>query len=277
MVIWDLDYLIKLFYLYYIYKMEKFNDLFIHTDYTYVRHITYNVCRIKKNDTTYIVKLIQESHENFIDEPMINDYINDNTDFCRKYNIICIVDKIYISNKLYLVMDDVNGIQLIKYIENIISKDNFTDNKILLLRIMTDIIRAIKHLHSLNILHLDIKPDNIIVSEDNRGYLLDFGISCVINIKVNENIDCTPEKLTRGTIGFMSREVINRNIKNINKWSDIYSLGRVIAEINILFMKYYSKKAFLDIKQYDIIKNMYNENIEIRPNIDQLYDFFLNF
>ncbi len=46
---------------------------------------------------------------------------------------------------------------------------------------MVDLLQAVKHLHERNLVHMDIKPDNIFVSFDGVCKLGDFG--CVVDLK----------------------------------------------------------------------------------------------
>ena len=42
---------------------------------------------------------------------------------------------------------------------------------------MKSLFEAINHCHALNIVHGDIKPDNIMINEHNMVRLIDFGLS----------------------------------------------------------------------------------------------------
>ena len=83
-----------------------------------------------------------------------------------------------------------------------------------LYKILKDVANGLKFLHSVvKILHLDIKPRNIMVV-DCSGILIDYGVS--------EKI-CNSVKTFCGTPYYASPEVWKT--KNIGVWSDIYSLG----------------------------------------------------
>ncbi len=95
------------------------------------------------------------------------------------------------------------------------------------LRLGMDICRALLACESLNIIHRDIKPENILVSENGRYKLADFGIA-----KVSER---TETGTLAGTNGYMAPEVANR--QHYGKEVDIYSLGLVLywmANDNVL-------------------------------------------
>jgi serine/threonine protein kinase len=55
------------------------------------------------------------------------------------------------------------------------------------IEIMLQILRALSIVHSKNILHRDIKPDNIILTPDARAVLIDFGSSRIFDNSYNEN------------------------------------------------------------------------------------------
>jgi len=52
-----------------------------------------------------------------------------------------------------------------------------------------DIKRALEHVHKLNLVHMDVKPENILLDQEGRWYLADFG-SCV---EKGAKIGCTTE------------------------------------------------------------------------------------
>lgn len=83
------------------------------------------------------------------------------------------------------------------------------------------IAELIAELHNNNpaVLYLDLKPDNLIMQEDGKLRLIDFGASIIGygNIKTNVFI---------GTYGYASPEQIGG--KMVNKKSDIYSIGAIL-------------------------------------------------
>jgi serine/threonine protein kinase len=56
-----------------------------------------------------------------------------------------------------------------------INKFEFSEND--LKSVIFDIISAVKQIHSLQILHLDLKPDNLLMKGDGHVVLADFGVS----------------------------------------------------------------------------------------------------
>ncbi len=92
------------------------------------------------------------------------------------------------------------------------------------IRLAIEISRALKYLHAANILHLDVKPENIMIFKD-RQKLGDFGVSSIARkvgyVPVEQNI--------WGSLLYSPPEVIDR-AKEISGKSDIYSLGVVLYE-----------------------------------------------
>ena len=81
----------------------------------------------------------------------------------------------------------------------------------------------IEYAHSRAILHRDIKPDNVMLRNDNRVKILDFGIARVIT---DQNaLDAVP----LGTLGYMSPEQIA--CQEVTSAADIFSLGVILFEL----------------------------------------------
>ena len=82
---------------------------------------------------------------------------------------------------------------------------------------MRQLFQAINHCHAQNIVHRDIKPDNIMITDDNRVRLIDFGLA----------VESKRRDLTEiaGTPYYMAPEVIK---STYGKQSDLWSLGVVL-------------------------------------------------
>ncbi|KAI3780266.1 hypothetical protein L2E82_10239 [Cichorium intybus] len=92
------------------------------------------------------------------------------------------------------------------------------------------IARGLDYLHrgcNIRILHLDIKPQNILLDEDFCPKIADFGLAKLYSRK--ESIVSMLE--ARGTIGYIAPEVFNRNFGGVSHKSDVYSYGMLILEM----------------------------------------------
>src|SRR5260370_23799381 len=73
-------------------------------------------------------------------------------------------------------------------------------------------------------MHRDIKPGNIILTQQNAVKTVDFGLA-----RVNTSAGTTQTRGTSGTIGYMSPE--QTLSKPVDERTDIWALGIVIAEM----------------------------------------------
>ncbi|KAD3641580.1 hypothetical protein E3N88_30804 [Mikania micrantha] len=92
------------------------------------------------------------------------------------------------------------------------------------------VARGLDYLHhgcNPRILHLDIKPPNILLDQDFCPKIADFGLAKLYSR--NESIVSMLE--ARGTIGYIAPEVFNRNIGGVSHKSDVYSYGMLILEM----------------------------------------------
>jgi len=98
------------------------------------------------------------------------------------------------------------------------------------LAITRDVAEALEYAHTQNIVHRDIKPDNILIErESGRAVVTDFGIARAIE-RAADISTVTSTGFTLGTPTYMSPEQAGAE-KEIDGRSDIYSLGCVLYEM----------------------------------------------
>jgi len=120
----------------------------------------------------------------------------------------------------FLVMDWIAGHSLTEF-----TQPGSTTDRQLLLRIADDLCAATQHAHEKGILHRDLKPQNIIVTQDGRAIVLDFGIAR----SLRPGHTLTQPGDAPGTHGYIAPEVLAGEKPDAR--ADIYSLGIIIYQL----------------------------------------------
>jgi len=122
-------------------------------------------------------------------------------------------------NIYYIVMEYVNGETLKNYIQN-----HSPLPVVKAIDIMKQIVSAIKHAHQNNIIHRDIKPQNILIDKKGTIKVTDFGIAMA-----QSSTTITHSNTLLGSVHYISPEQARGGIAT--KKSDIYSIGIVMYEL----------------------------------------------
>lgn len=134
-------------------------------------------------------------------------------------HIVSILDVGTDGNCHYLVMDYVDGFDLEEYIQH--------NNPIPLpkvIDIMDQILSAVALAHKHNVIHRDLKPQNILMDKKGNIKIVDFGIAIALNQST-----MTQTNTAMGSVHYMSPEQARGSMAT--KQSDIYSLGIILYKL----------------------------------------------
>ena len=136
-------------------------------------------------------------------------------------NIVEIYDVGEDNGKYFIVMEYVEGKTLKQLIKR---RGALTLAEVI--DIMIQLTSAIAHAHESYIIHRDIKPQNVIILEDGRVKIMDFGIAAQLNSN-----ELTQTNSVMGTVYYLPPEQANGSTTTTK--SDIYSLGILMYELVI--------------------------------------------
>jgi len=134
-------------------------------------------------------------------------------------NIVSIYDVGEEDDVLYMVMEYVDGMTLKEYIQNY--SPIYVEDA---LDIMKQITSAISHAHENEIVHRDIKPQNILIDTYGTVKVTDFGIAVALSAT-----SLTQTNAILGSVHYLSPEQARGG--SATKKSDIYSIGIVLFEL----------------------------------------------
>ena len=135
------------------------------------------------------------------------------------------------------------------------------------LRLMVELCAGLAHVHEAGIIHRDIKPANLMVDQQGRLKLLDFGIARVNDVGLVSIAGAmrTHLNVRIGTPGYMSPEQIERG--EVDRRSDLFSVGAVFYEL----LSY--REAFDAINLRQIEKQVLHDQpkplVGIVPGVDR--------
>ena len=134
-------------------------------------------------------------------------------------NIVSVLDVGTDHGLPYMVMEYVDGPDLKEYIH----KNSPLDLREVI-RIMDQILSAVALAHKHNVIHRDLKPQNILMDKRGNIKIADFGIAVALN-----QSSITQTNSVMGSVHYMSPEQTRGGM--VTKQSDIYSLGIILYEL----------------------------------------------
>lgn len=134
-------------------------------------------------------------------------------------NIVSVLDVGTDHGLPYMVMEYVDGPDLKEYIH-----ENSPLDLREVIRIMDQILSAVALAHKHNVIHRDLKPQNILMDKRGNIKIADFGIAVALN-----QSSITQTNSVMGSVHYMSPEQTRGGL--VTKQSDIYSLGIILYEL----------------------------------------------
>ena len=122
----------------------------------------------------------------------------------------------------WLVMEYVEGVSLRSRLTGPLSQSTWR-------RYAGEIAAALEHAHSRRIIHRDIKPENILITDDDRVKVIDFGLARALHLQPAGSSTITETNAFVGTPAYAAPELLTGGTASAR--SDVYSLGLVLYEM----------------------------------------------
>ena len=162
----------------------------------------------------------------------------------------------------FFVMELVRGISITQYCD----ENNLPIRE--RLQLFTSVCQAIQHAHTKGIIHRDIKPTNVLVTQQDGEPLvkvIDFGVAKAMGQQLTEKTLFTEFAQMIGTPLYMSPEQAAMSNTDIDTRSDIYSLGVLLYEL-LTGSTPISKDQFKQAT-FDEIRRIIREDEAQRPSV----------
>lgn len=203
------------------------------------------ILKVEDSDTTRTLamavikdqKLNSRAAERFIYEARI-------TALLQHPNIVPVHDIGLNSNgEPYFTMKLISGENLMKILNKLERGDseyvkNFPLSELLIIFLKS--CDALSYAHANDVIHLDLKPDNIQVSAFGEVLVVDWGLAKILHNPFDDNedfeeiidsVDLTLNGFIKGTPGYMAPEQALGNNQEKTKLTDVYSLGAILYSI----------------------------------------------
>jgi serine/threonine-protein kinase len=174
-------------------------------------------------------------------------------------NVVNVYDQGQDDDTAYLVMEYLPGITL---------RDLLQEHKVLTtvqsMDIMEAILSGLAAAHKNGIVHRDLKPENVLLADDGRIKIGDFGLARAATANT-----ATGNALL-GTIAYLSPELVMRGVADTR--SDIYAVGIMLYEMLAGEQPFKGEQAFQIAQQHanDTVPTPSSKNPRVPAELDEL-------
>jgi eukaryotic-like serine/threonine-protein kinase len=137
-------------------------------------------------------------------------------------NIVGVFEAGVMEGKRYIVMELIDGYPMSRWRR---MGSLSVRQQVAMLR---DVSLAVHFAHENGVIHRDLKPQNILVDEERRPHITDFGLAKAVGDNVSASL--TAPRMTVGTPQYMSPEQA-KGLKSVDRRTDIWSLGIMLYEV----------------------------------------------
>lgn len=181
----------------------------------------YKILKNIKNDDKKQVSIIELDNKKYILKKVKNSDVTLINMLKNEVNVLYKLKDTSLSPQIYYYnFNENNNIIIIELIKGKPINELKFENTKQKVSLMLKILDAIKEIHKLNVIHCDLKPDNILLDLNKNIKIIDFGIS--IN-------DSKNYFMGYGNARYCSKNQLTK--ESINFSTDIYSLGIIFYEL----------------------------------------------
>lgn len=128
---------------------------------------------------------------------------------------------------------------------------------------VTDMADALQHAHERGLVHRDVKPSNILIEQNDRAWLTDFGLA----IHEDDTAREAQRRLLIGTLSYMSPEQARGEGHLVDGRADIFALGIVLYELIL------GRRPFTGGSSQQLLRNIVRAEPrplrQVDPNVDR--------
>ena len=239
------------------------------------------LCKLPNSEENYAVKILDRKEA---DRPQVKKYFKTEIDIMNELkdnnNIIHFIGLQKTSSQYKIIMEYCNGGSLLSCLKNYLEKYKKPFPEEYVQHLMRQIVNGLIYIHDHDIIHRDIKLDNILVkfaSEKDKNKLnminsqikiCDFGMSARGSLAYT--VTGTQENMDPFILKKLNERNDLKNSEGYNKNADIWSLGTVCYEMLI------GQKPFNGRNQKDLYHNVESGNYSIPINLSKEVVSFIN-
>ena len=164
--------------------------------------------------STGSIEMVERFKEKFLKEARLIAAMDNN-------HIVRIYDIFEENDTAYYIMENIDGGSVDTLVKDRALQETYA------LKIIKEVGSALEYIHMQNILHLDVKPSNILLRKNGDAVLIDFGISKRYD-DAGGQTSTTPVGISKG---YAPIEQYNQGLQNFSPATDVYSLGATLFKL----------------------------------------------